>query len=81
VANILDPRNIEQPGYAEFAVLQVCTTLVCDDLEGLVRSVSGLVGVVDFSFRLGPGEGDGSGSESSLELGRGGTRRGKGKAD
>ncbi|KAJ4287454.1 hypothetical protein N0V88_007640 [Collariella sp. IMI 366227] len=34
LANILDPRNIEQPGYAEFAVLQVCTTLVCDDLEG-----------------------------------------------
>jgi hypothetical protein len=63
VANILDPRNIEQPGYAEFAVLQVCTTLVCDDLEGLVRAVSGLVGVVDFSFSFGE-------SESSLDLGR-----------
>ncbi len=64
VANLLDPRNIEQPGYAEFAVLQVCTTLVCDDLEGLMRAVSGLVGVVDFSFRFG-------GSESSLDLPRG----------
>ncbi|KAK3296349.1 uncharacterized protein B0H64DRAFT_442667 [Chaetomium fimeti] len=63
VANILDPRNVEQPGYAEFAVLQVCTTLVCDDLEGLVRAVSGLVGVVDFSFSF-------SGSESTLDLGR-----------
>ncbi|KAL2195453.1 hypothetical protein P885DRAFT_70547 [Corynascus similis CBS 632.67] len=51
LANILNPRNLEQPGYAEFAVLQVCTTLVCDDLEGLVRAVSGLVGVVDFSFK------------------------------
>ena len=64
MANLLDPRNIEKPGYAEFAVLQVCTTLVCDDLEGLMRSVSGLVGVVDFSFRFG-------GSESSLDLGGG----------
>jgi hypothetical protein len=63
VANILDPRNIEQPGYAEFAVLQVCTTLVCDDLEGLMRAVSGLVGVVDFGFRVG-------GSESTLDVGR-----------
>jgi hypothetical protein len=61
VANLLDPRNIEQPGYAEFAVLQVCTTLVCDDLEGLMRAISGLVGVVDFGFRFG-------GSESSLDL-------------
>lgn len=24
--------------------------MVCDDLEGLVKVVSGLVGVVDFSF-------------------------------
>jgi hypothetical protein len=63
VANILDPRNIEQPGYAEFAVLQICTTLVCDDLEGLLRAVSGLVGVVDFCF-------DFRGSDSSLDLGR-----------
>ncbi|KAH7134539.1 hypothetical protein B0J13DRAFT_641034, partial [Dactylonectria estremocensis] len=38
-------------GFAEFVAAQVCGTLVCDDLEGLVRAVSGLVGVVDFSFR------------------------------
>ncbi|KXX82691.1 hypothetical protein MMYC01_201068 [Madurella mycetomatis] len=62
VANVLDPRNMEQPGYAEFAVLQVCTTLVCDDLEELVKAVSGLVGVVDFSFRF-------VGSDSMLSLG------------
>ncbi|KAK5655727.1 hypothetical protein OQA88_5264 [Cercophora sp. LCS_1] len=63
--NILDPRNMDQPGYAEFAVLQVCTTLVCDDLEGLMRDVSGLVGVVDFSFRVG-------GSDSTLGSGAAG---------
>lgn len=53
---ILDPRNMHQRGYAEFSVLQVCTTLVCDDLEGLVEDVSGLVGVVDFRFCFGGGD-------------------------
>jgi hypothetical protein len=61
VASILDPRNIEQPGYAEFAVLQVCTTLVCHDIEGLLRAVSGLVGVVDFGFSVG-------GSQSTVDV-------------
>ncbi len=30
--------------------MQVCTTMVCDDLEGLARAISDLVGVVDFGF-------------------------------
>lgn len=51
-ADILDARNMEERGYAEFAVLQVCSTLIRDDIEGLVEAVSGLVGVVDFSFRV-----------------------------
>ncbi|KAI1333575.1 hypothetical protein F5Y15DRAFT_430813 [Xylariaceae sp. FL0016] len=54
VKGLLDAHNISQAGYAEFAVLQVCSTLVCDDLEGLVASVSRLVGVVDFSYRVSP---------------------------
>ncbi|KAK3313703.1 hypothetical protein B0H66DRAFT_358322 [Apodospora peruviana] len=49
---ILDPRHMEQPGYAEFAALQVCTALMCDDLDAVMKAVSGLVGVVDFSFRV-----------------------------
>ncbi|KAI0431412.1 hypothetical protein F5Y09DRAFT_330357 [Xylaria sp. FL1042] len=52
--SLLDTRNMTQAGYAEFAVLQVCSTLVCDDLEGLVASVSKLVGVVDFSYCIAP---------------------------
>lgn len=59
---LLDARHIAQNGYAEFAVLQVCSTLVCDDLEGLVKSVGKLVGVLDFSFRV-------EGSLSSLRSG------------
>lgn len=65
--HIFDPEILDQPGYAEFTVLQVCTTLVCDDLEGLVKTVSGLVGVVDFSIRV----------EGSEFL----SGRGKGKVD
>lgn len=52
LGSVLDARNMEQHGYTEFAVLQVCSTLVCDDLEGMIQAVSGLVGVVDFSFRM-----------------------------
>ncbi|KAK0637430.1 hypothetical protein B0T17DRAFT_485663 [Bombardia bombarda] len=78
--DILDPKNMEQPGYAEFAVIQVCIALVCDDLEVLVRAVSGLVGVVDFSFRVdeskkktgGHALGAGVGSVSSSTLAGGG---------
>ncbi|KAF4333248.1 major facilitator superfamily transporter [Fusarium beomiforme] len=55
-----DTKSLDAPlelrRYTEFMAMQVCSTLVCDDLEGLVRAVSGLVGVVDFSFRAGVGD-------------------------
>ncbi|TDZ31098.1 Uncharacterized protein C8035_v001458 [Colletotrichum spinosum] len=73
--SILDVRNVEQHGYTEFAVLQVCSSLVCDDLEGLVRSVSSLVGVVDFSFRVNTSEATLSSSSEEEDA------RGKGKRD
>ncbi|ORY68434.1 uncharacterized protein BCR38DRAFT_423239 [Pseudomassariella vexata] len=75
---LLDARNMAENGYAEFAVLQVCNTLVCDDLQGLVKSVGKLVGVVDFSFRVeGANSGSLSSSSSSLGIDRvpTGTRR------
>ncbi|KAK4212025.1 hypothetical protein QBC37DRAFT_401957 [Rhypophila decipiens] len=78
--DLLDPRNMEQPGYAEFAALQVCSTLVCDDLERLVKAVSGLVGVVDFSFRV-SGAGSSSGSGSATSMSEAGREKGKGKVD
>lgn len=61
--SLLDARNMEQKGYTEFAVLQVCSTLIVGDLEGLIATVAGLVGTVDFSFRL---EHTGSSDESSV---------------
>jgi hypothetical protein len=70
--HVLDPEHLGRPGYAEFAVLEICSTLVCDDLEGLIRSISGLVGVVDFSYRV---------DRSESSLGSAGGGGGKGKVD
>lgn len=50
--SLLDARNMEQKGYTEFAVLQVCSTLIIGDLKGLIATVAELVGTVDFSFRV-----------------------------
>ncbi|KAK3944348.1 hypothetical protein QBC46DRAFT_173564 [Diplogelasinospora grovesii] len=84
--DMVSATSIELAGYTEFAVLQVCSTLVCDDLEGLVKAVSGLVGVVDFSFRVSKSENSSSSSslrgsvEKETAAFKGG-KRGKGKAD
>lgn len=65
LADMLDPRNVEQRGYTEFAIMQVCSTLVRDDLQALVRAVERLVGVVDFSYRVDVGAGDALGRAES----------------
>jgi hypothetical protein len=80
---LLDARNMTQAGYSEFAVLQVCSSLVCDDLEGLVESVSKLVGVVDFSYRV-SSSGTSTSSSGSTRIVLSGSElegRGKGKVD
>ncbi|KAJ2992351.1 hypothetical protein NUW58_g2195 [Xylaria curta] len=83
IHGLLDPRNMTQAGYAEFAVLQVCSLLVCDDLDGLVESVSKLVGVVDFSYCVGSGgtSTTSSGSAAASLFGSDLAERGKGKID
>lgn len=87
--NLLDARNMEQQGYTEFAVLQVCSMLIVGELKGMVDTVGDLVGTVDFSFRVEHGS-SGSGSDTSLEaFQRVGTwasraaerKKGKGKND
>jgi hypothetical protein len=49
---ILDARHIEEPGYSAYAVLQVCSSLLTDDLARLVDHVKDLVGETDFSFNV-----------------------------
>ena len=48
--DILDARHMQEPGYSAYAVMQVASSLISDDLEKLVGSVKDLVGEVDFSF-------------------------------
>lgn len=46
--DILSIRHVCEPGYAAFAVMQVATTMLWDDLEGLLRETKKLVGEVAF---------------------------------
>jgi hypothetical protein len=71
-AEILDVRNMDQPCYSAFAVLEVAGVLVSREMEAIAELVKGLVGEVDFSVRVGDG------SELTGEAGRGGR---KGKAE
>ncbi|KAI1265069.1 hypothetical protein F5Y18DRAFT_427189 [Xylariaceae sp. FL1019] len=78
---LLDAKNMTQAGYAEFAILQVCSALVCDDIEGLVKTVSKLVGVVDFSYRVGDASTTTSAGSSITGVDSGNENGNKGKVD
>jgi hypothetical protein len=49
-ADILSPRHVLEPGYAAFAVMQVATAMIADDLEGLLEETKILVGEVKFGI-------------------------------
>lgn len=55
--DILSVRHIAEPGYSAFAVMQVASRCISDDLKALLRDVKELVGELDFSFHV-PGAGD-----------------------
>ena len=72
--DILSAAHVEEPGYSAYAVMQVVSSLVTDDLARLVDHVKDLVGETDFSFTV-------AAHDSSLEsVGSEGTS-GKGKRD
>lgn len=48
--DILSIDHVAEPGYAAFAVGQVASVLIHDDLEALVTGVRSLVGEVDFGW-------------------------------
>jgi Fusaric acid resistance protein-like len=50
--DILSTRHVCEPGYAAFAVMQVATTMLGDDLDGLLRETKNLVGEVDFGINV-----------------------------
>lgn len=71
---ILNSRHVEEPGYSAYAVMQVASSLVTDDMKRLVEDVKSLVGEVDFSFKVVSSE---SSSETDVER----VNSGKGKQD
>ncbi|OAP65161.1 hypothetical protein AYL99_01133 [Fonsecaea erecta] len=55
--HIIDPdvlriEHVSEPCYAAFAVCQVASSLVSEELERLIGMVKSLVGEVDFSFQI-----------------------------
>jgi hypothetical protein len=50
--DILSVRHIAEPGYASFAVVQIGTKYIHDDLKALVEGVKELVGELDFSYHI-----------------------------
>lgn len=41
-----------EPGFAAFAVMQIATKCVSEDLEALLADIKELVGELDFSFHV-----------------------------
>lgn len=50
--DILSIRHVNEPGYAAFAVLQLCTRSIGIDVDRLLDAVRELVGELDFSLRV-----------------------------
>jgi Fusaric acid resistance protein-like/Aromatic acid exporter family member 2 len=50
--DILSLSHVSQPCYAAFAVLQVASSLITEEMEQVVKHVKELVGEVDFSFHI-----------------------------
>ncbi|KAM0311957.1 hypothetical protein ACHAO8_006730 [Botrytis cinerea] len=69
-SGILDSRHIQEPGYSAYAVMQVASSLVTDDLARLVDCVKELVGETDFSFTVGISEDNLTGSEGDGRKGK-----------
>jgi hypothetical protein len=69
---ILDSKHVDEPGYSAYAVMQVASSLVTDDLKRLVENVKSLVGEVDFSFKVVSSE-----DSSEADITHGDRRKGK----
>jgi hypothetical protein len=50
--DILSTRHVCEPGYAAFAVMQIATMMLTDDLEGLLSETKKLVGEMNFNVNV-----------------------------
>lgn len=67
--DILSTRHLLEPGYADFAVMQVSYTLLRDDLEGLLDETRKLVGEAKFDINASGVTPLGSGGEDPVITG------------
>jgi hypothetical protein len=51
-SNILSVRHMAEPGFAAFAVMQISTKCIGDDIKALLADIKELVGELDFSFHV-----------------------------
>ena len=72
--DILSLQHILEPGYAGFAVTQVATRLLDDDLRELLKYTRELVGEVDFSFHIYSTTADSSQATLDTDMGLKGKR-------
>jgi hypothetical protein len=49
-SDILSVKHVEEPWYSAYAVMQVASRLILDDLKRLVVHVKDLVGETNFDF-------------------------------
>ena len=49
-SDLLNINHVTEPGYANFAVTQVASSLISDDLAKLIENIRELVGEVNFTF-------------------------------
>lgn len=49
---VLSVKHVSEPCYAAFAVLEVASSLVTEEMGNIVKGVQELVGEVDFSFNM-----------------------------
>ncbi|KAB5536348.1 hypothetical protein GE09DRAFT_1139544 [Coniochaeta sp. 2T2.1] len=54
-SEIRDTHDLELRG---FLVIQMCSKLICDELDGLIKAMGTLVATVDFDFRLDASRGE-----------------------
>ena len=78
---ILSVRHISQPCYAAFAVLEIASTLITEEMAHVVRLVKELVGEVDFSFHVISTSSSDASSASSLTAVSDDSSVGKGKKE
>lgn len=50
--DLLNIKHIAEPGYASFAVMQVGTKCIIDDMKRVIAGIKELVGELDFSYHI-----------------------------